>query len=321
MRVRNVLSLFDGISCGQVALKRAGIQYDKYYASEIDKNCIKVTQKRHPNTIQLGNVVDIDIKRLPKIDLILAGSPCQGFSVAGTGLNFDHPQSKLFFDFVRILGEVKPKYFLLENVKMKKEWENVITKFVGVSPIEINSSLVSAQHRRRLYWTNIPNVEQPKDLQIFLKNIEEPSQTGIFIDHTVKKIPNHVLKNGREVEFSKTNNKPYSFLEGRTEFGKAERRRLKKLYGRDTTPRNSNTKGYFPSNEGKGNCLVTSTTMLDYILDSNSYFRELTSLEKTRLQTLPDDYFKDTGLSSRQIHRALGNGWTVNVISHILSYI
>ena len=321
MKIKNILSLFDGISCGQVALKRAGIQYDRYYASEIDKNCIKVTQKRHPKTIQLGSVTDIKLEDLPEIDLLLAGSPCQGFSVAGTGLNFEHPKSKLFFDFVRILEEVKPKYFLLENVRMKKEWEDIITKYVGVSPIEINSSLVSAQHRRRLYWTNIPNVEQPSDLQIFLKDIEEHNQTGLFIDHTVSKIPNHVLKNGREIKFSKTLSKPYSFFEGRTDFGKAERKRLRKLLGCDTTPRNSKTKGYFPQSHRKANCLVTSVTMLDYIVDSNSYFRELTNLEKTRLQTLPDDYFKDTGLSDRQIHKALGNGWTVSVIAHILSYI
>lgn len=321
MKIKNVLSLFDGISCGQEALKRAGIEYENYYASEIDKNSIKVTQKRFPKTIQIGDVSKINLEELPEIDLILAGSPCQGFSVAGNGLNFEHPKSKLFFEFVRVLEEVKPKYFLLENVKMRNKWKDIITSFVGVEPIEINSSLVSAQHRRRLYWTNIPNIEQPKDRGLTLKNIEESNQTGVFIDHTVKTIPNYILKNGREIEFSKTLEKPYSFKEGRTEFGKAERKRLTKLLGRDTTPRNSKNKGYFPQSNKKANCLVTSATILDYIIDTNSHFRELTILEKIRLQTLPDDYFKDTGLSDTQIHRALGNGWTVDVISHILSYI
>ena len=139
-----VLSLFDGISCGQVALERAGIKVDNYFASEIDKYAIKVTQKNYPNTIQLGDVCNIKGNELPKIDLLIGGSPCQGFSFAGKQLNFNDPRSELFFEFVRILKEVKPKYFLLENVKMKKEYQNVISKHLGVEPIEINSALVSA---------------------------------------------------------------------------------------------------------------------------------------------------------------------------------
>ena len=155
MKIDNVLSIFDGMSCGQIALERAGIKVDKYYASEIDKYAIKVTQYNYPDTIQLGDITKIKAKDLPKIDLCIGGSPCQGFSFAGKQLNFDDPRSKLFFEFVRLLEEIKPKYFLLENVKMKQEWQDIISNELGVKPIEICSSLFSAQQRKRLYWTNI----------------------------------------------------------------------------------------------------------------------------------------------------------------------
>jgi DNA-cytosine methyltransferase len=149
-----VLSLFDGMSCGQLALKKAGINVENYYASEIDKYAIKVTQANFPNTIQLGDINDWKNWELPKIDLILGGSPCQGFSFAGKQLNFKDPRSALFFKFVDILKHYNPKYFLLENVKMKKEYQQVISDFLGLSPIILNSSLVSAQNRERLYWFN-----------------------------------------------------------------------------------------------------------------------------------------------------------------------
>jgi DNA-cytosine methyltransferase len=165
----NVLSLFDGISCGQVALKRAGIEVDNYYASEVDKYAISVTQKNFPSTIQLGDVTQL--KDMRGIELLIGGSPCQGFSFAGNQLNFMDPRSRLFFDYVRLLDKTNPKYFLLENVKMKKEFQDIISKYLGVEPIEINSDLVSAQNRKRLYWTNIPDITQPKDKGIFLKDI------------------------------------------------------------------------------------------------------------------------------------------------------
>jgi site-specific DNA-cytosine methylase len=167
----NVLSLFDGMSCGQIALNRAGIKYDNYFASEIDKHAIKVTMSNYPDTIQLGDVTQVKSKNLPKIDLFIGGSPCQGFSFAGKQLNFNDVKSKLFFEYVRLLKECNPKYFLLENVKMKKEFESIISEYLGIRPIEINSALVSAQNRKRLYWTNIPNVMQPEDKHINLKNI------------------------------------------------------------------------------------------------------------------------------------------------------
>ena len=173
------LSLFDGVSCGMVALERAGIKVDEYYASEIDKYAIKVSEKNYPNIKRIGDVTKVKGDDLPKIDLLIGGSPCQGFSFAGKQLNFNDERSKLFFEYVRLLKETKPKYFLLENVKMKKEYQDVISKYLGVEPIEINSALVSAQNRKRLYWTNIPEVGQPKDRGILLKDIVHES-TDVF---------------------------------------------------------------------------------------------------------------------------------------------
>jgi len=166
----NVLSLFDGMSCGRIALDRAGIEINDYFASEIDKYASKVSYHNYPDIVHMGDVCSLSAANLPKIDLLIGGSPCQSFSLSGKGEGFDG-KSKLFWEYARLLKEVKPKYFLLENVKMKKEWEDVITKELGVDPIEINSSLVSAQNRRRLYWTNIPNVTQPDDKGILLENI------------------------------------------------------------------------------------------------------------------------------------------------------
>jgi len=151
----NVLSLFDGISCGQIALGRVGLKVDNYLASEIDKFALQVSKHNYPDTKHIGDVTQVRGSELPKIDLLIGGSPCQGFSFAGKQLNFEDPRSKLFFEFVRLLKETKPKYFLLENVKMKKEYQNVISQCLGVDPVEINSSSFSVQNRKRLYWTNI----------------------------------------------------------------------------------------------------------------------------------------------------------------------
>ena len=179
----NVLSVFDGMSCAQIALNRSGVEYDKYFASEVDKYAIKVTQANFPDTIQLGSVTDVRAEDLPQIDILVGGSPCQGFSFAGKQLNFDDPRSKLFFEFVRLFKELKALnpdlYFLLENVKMKKEYQDVISSYLGVQPIEINSNLVSAQNRRRNYWTNIPNIMQPMDKQIMLEDIVHE---GYYVD-------------------------------------------------------------------------------------------------------------------------------------------
>jgi DNA (cytosine-5)-methyltransferase 3A len=169
----NVLSLFDGMSCGRIALERLGIKVDNYYASEIDKYAIQVSQANYPDIIQVGDITELDLSTLPKIDLIMGGSPCQGFSFAGKQLAFDDPRSALFFEFVRCVKELKPKYFLLENVRMKKEYLDVISEYMGVDPIMINSALVSAQNRVRYYWTNIPGIEQPEQRGIVLRDILE----------------------------------------------------------------------------------------------------------------------------------------------------
>jgi len=171
------LSLFDGISCGQEALKRAGISTRIFLASEIEKYPKMITRKNHPLTVQLGDVTKIESVNLPPINLLMGGSPCQGFSFAGKQLNFDDPRSALFFEFVRLLKECKPDYFLLENVMMKQEYQDIISEHLGVKPVMINSALVSAQNRKRLYWTNIPGVSVPDDLQINLVDVLEEDAT------------------------------------------------------------------------------------------------------------------------------------------------
>ena len=177
-----VLSLFDGMSCGRIALDQLGIPVEKYYASEIDKYAIQVSQANYPDIEQVGDICNLDPKDYQGVDLMLAGSPCQGFSFAGKQLAFDDPRSALFFEFIRLLKAIKPKYFLLENVRMKKEFLQVISQQVsecypeitfGIEPIFINSSLVSAQSRQRYYWTNIPGIKQPEDRGIVLRDILE----------------------------------------------------------------------------------------------------------------------------------------------------
>ena len=159
------------MACGRIALERCGFDIEKYYASEIDKYAIEVAKANYPDIIHIGDVRNVTAEDYQDIDLLMGGSPCQGFSFAGKKLNFDDPRSALFFEFVRILQEVRPKYFLLENVRMKKEYQEIITEHLGVEPIMINSALVSAQNRVRLYWTNIPNVEQPEDRGIVLRDV------------------------------------------------------------------------------------------------------------------------------------------------------
>lgn len=180
-----VLSLFDGMSCGQLALQKLGIKVKQYYASEIDKFAIKIAQKNFPNTIQLGDVTKVFAKDLPKIDLLIGGSPCQGLSFAGKKLAFDDPRSRLFFEFVRLKNECAPTWFMLENVMMRKDYQAIISRYLGIAPLKINSTLVSAQNRERNYWTSIYSrpyglfgemkcaIPQPKDKGILLRNILE----------------------------------------------------------------------------------------------------------------------------------------------------
>jgi DNA-cytosine methyltransferase len=275
----NVLSLFDGMSCGQIALNRAGIKYDKYFASEIDKYAIQVTQHNYPETIQIGDILDVKGSDLPKIDIMFGGSPCQGFSFAGKRLNFEDPRSKLFFEFVRLKEELNPKYFLLENVKMKKESEQVITEYLGVEPIRINSKLVSAQSRERLYWTNIPDIKQPKDKGILVKDI---------LDYTTKHKP--LTEKGIKSQLYYAKNYVAN--------GKAPTltRELAHGWGKNITP-----KCYLE---------IKAITGED---------RLFTPLECERLQTVPDNY--SSIVSNTQRFNMLGNGWTVDVITHIFKNI
>ena len=204
-----VLSLFDGMSCGRIALDQLGIPVEKYYASEIDKYAIQVSQANYPEIEQVGDICNLDPKDYQDVDLMLAGSPCQGFSFAGKQLAFDDPRSALFFEFIRLLKAIKPKYFLLENVRMKKEFLDVITQQVSdcyeaddvapefkdmlgnvtIKPHFINSSLVSAQSRQRYYWTNIPGIKQPEDRGIVLRDIleTEPENFTKMSDKFVKR--------------------------------------------------------------------------------------------------------------------------------------
>ena len=310
----NVLSLFDGISCGMIALDKLGINVNNYFASEIDENAIKISKANYPNIKHIGDVTKItkdNIKNMPKIDLILGGSPCQGFSNNGKGLNFNDPRSKLFFDFVNILNWVrevnnKNVKFLLENVKMKKEWENIITQYVKVKPIEINSKLLTAQNRPRLYWSNIDNIDIPKDAGIELINILDKNVKFDFINHEGLKICKSISENSRNLIYRIDN---------------------------EVRIKQATKQGYIVANEGDGinlsfpcslsrrgrvikgksNCLDTSCNICVYIDNS---IRRFTVNELEKLQGLPIGYTNH--VSDRSRIKAIGNGWTIDVIEHIL---
>ena len=213
----NVLSLFDGMSCGQIALKELGVNVENYYSSEIDKFAIQQTQHNFPNTIQLGNVTDVKAKDLDKIDLFIGGSPCQGFSFAGKQLNFNDPRSALFFEYVRLWKEIKAinpnAYFLLENVNMKKEYLRVISEYMGVFPVRINSNLVSAQNRDRWYWTNI----KTKDVGLFAElwsDIPEPKDKGILLkDILENNVPDKYFLSDKMINYFK--NRAANFNNGK----------------------------------------------------------------------------------------------------------
>jgi len=278
----NVLSLFDGMSCGQIALNRAGIKYDKYFASEIDKPAIKVTMANYPETIQLGSVTEVKAENLPKIDLLSGGSPCQGFSFSGRQLNFDDPRSALFFEYVRLLKECKPKYFLLENVRMKKEYQDVISEHVGVEPIEIDSSLLSAQNRRRLYWTNIPVTLDIKNKELTLKDVvKDMAHHKITIKHpeTIRRTKNYAQYD-QSLKGHDSQDQRFFYLSGKS--------------GTITTSRSS-----VPKVETAEGIIV------------------LNPEEVEALQTVPEGY---TSMVERKYrYSMLGNGWTVDVIAHIFN--
>lgn len=310
MKKINVLSLFDGMSCGQIALERAGIEVENYFASEIDKPAISVTMKNYPNTIQLGDVTKVG--KLD-VDLLIGGSPCQGFSFAGKQLNFDDERSKLFFEFVRLKNECNPKYFLLENVKMKKEYQDVITSYLGVEPIEINSSLVSAQTRKRLYWTNIPNVTQPEDKGIMLKDIIDDGLTDR--DKSYCLLESYSRKCATDSGWREYVKKSMGQLivKEATVKGFVE---IMRNQGVDLTFITSKTRRGRKM-EFKSNCLTH--TKFDYCWFNGEQVRLLSPLECERLQTVPDNY--TSVVSDNKRYAMLGNGWTVDVIVHIIKNI
>lgn len=388
----NVLSLFDGMSCGQQALERAGIKVDKYFASEIDKYAIQVTMANYPNTIQLGSVVNLDGYSLPKIDMLIGGSPCQSFSFAGKrkgmstkdeqeiltlehylelkaeGFEFEG-QSYLFWEYMRLLNEVKPKYFLLENVMMGEKWEKVLSKAIGVKPIMINSALFSAQNRQRLYWTNIglaPQglfgdlesiIKQPKDKGILLKEILEQNVDKKYFlsEKGLKRIKSYN-------NFERTVDDSLKSLCLTKSYEKQGRDN--QLIVHNLMPRSSKTNkggtGPLSRNDGKTYCLDTGSTnaieerkviqlneskesggqqpyMQNRVFDINginpalttlwngsnlinaTQIRRLTPVECERLQTVKDNYTNH--VSDSQRYKMLGNGWTIDVISYIFSYL
>jgi len=322
----NILSLFDGMSCGMIAAERAGFKVDKYYASEIDKYAQIVSAANYPQIIRMGDVTkwhewQIDWK---SIDLLIGGSPCQGFSFAGKQLAFDDPRSKLFFEYVNILKFTQfhnPNVkFLLENVKMKKEHLDVISETLGVEPVFINSSLVSAQNRQRYYWCNW-FVPQPEDKGIMLGNILEDSHDYIKTDK----------------KFSpKKNQSKASCLTGGAHSGgnhsdmdillrsaamvgrKIDANGIRVDYSNLPTIQTLEV-----SDSGKSRCLstVSKDTLVSW-LKAGRYqgftkddYRRLTPVECERLQTVPDNY--TAHVSDTQRYKMLGNGWTVDVIAHI----
>ena len=364
----NVLSLFDGMSCGQIALNRAGVKYDTYFASEIDKYAIKVAQANYPETVQIGDVTNIDYTKLPigGIDLLMGGSPRQGFSVAGKQLNFDDPRSKLFFEFVRLKDELKPKYFLMENVSMKQDAQDIISKYLGVKPIIINSNLFSAQNRKRLYWTNIPFDIPTQDKGLVLKDILET-------DHNEPPVPINP-RNARHhrnpyqkalcttaTMYKGAGNNGMTLVDSTLEVGHAEQyahyrhEQAKRVYhmngksptlltmqggNREPKVATYSTKGGRIVNrrldkngvrkdyqmdlplepqvevraDDKSNCLTT--VQKDNVVVEGMTWRKLTPLECERLQTVPDNYTNH--VSKTQRYKMIGNGWTVDVIAHIL---
>ena len=363
-----VVSLFDGYAGAYEALKKLGIKVKSYQASEIDKPAMLVAKRNHPDIEYLGDVrfVNAVLDDLENIDLLIGGSPCQGFSFAGKQLNFEDPRSKLLFEFVRLRDEIQPKYFLLENVFMKQEYQDVISSYLGVKPIEINSNLLSAQNRRRLYWTNIPGIRVPKDKGVLLKDIvherdsievlknlgayREKSDKSNCIDANYwKGVDNHAQRtqivewlNEYIVPFDKT----LRILDKEIERGKVgyfnkdcQSRRVyyihdkavtlcgdagggaakmgQYLFGCITPDRVDKRQNGQRFNDGQKFYALTAQDQHGILIEG--YIRKLTPIECERLQTLPDDY--TGGVSKTQRYKMLGNGFTVDAIAHILSYM
>jgi DNA-cytosine methyltransferase len=372
----NVLSLFDGMSCGMLALDRLGIKVDKYYASEIDKYAMQVSAANYPEIIQVGDVCDLKSEDFKNIDLILAGSPCQGFSFAGKQLAFDDPRSALFFEFIRLLKEIKPKYFLLENVKMKKEYLQIISEQVsacypeisfGIEPLFINSSLLSAQSRQRYYWTNIPNIKQPEEKGIVLKDIlEDGFDTERDKSHCLdanyykgSSVENYFKKSRRQMVFKNsesndmvlapqnlvddTNDLPEKSQTIKSQYYKSSKANFERSgtfhatgipqklveikagafrarsldkNGKRVAWKDVKPKQVLETRKDEKSNSITSVQKDNVLTKDEVYWRKLTPIECERLQTVPDNYTNH--VSNTQRYKMLGNGWTIEVIAHIL---
>lgn len=302
MKKYNILSLFWWAECWRVALDRIQFPVWKYYSSEIDKYAMQIAKKNYPDIIHIGNVIDVKWEDYKDIDLLIWGSPCQSFSIAGRQEWFEW-KSWLFYEYLRILKEVKPKYFLLENVKMKKEFQDVISKELWCEPIEINSSLVSAQSRKRLYWTNIPWIEQPKDKCIMLKDIlEEEVDEKYFM--TIEQFKNLWFESLQRLYFKKA--PTLSTMGGWHRQPKI----LCNLYNQRIMIEKCGTlwTGQWFTNK-----------QWYQVIEWLHRIRKLTPIECERLQTLPDDYTK--WVSNTQRYKMIWNWWTVDVIAHIFKNI
>lgn len=305
-----ILSLFDGISCAMVALERAGIKVDAYYASEIDKYAIQISQSNYPEIIELGNVVGLKFDE--KIDLLIGGSPCQDLSIAKKNRKgLDGERSGLFWEYVRILREVKPKYFILENVaSMPKEAKAVITEALGVEPIMINASLVSAQNRKRLFWTNIPNVVLPEDRGILLRDILEENVDEKYNVHSDNwRVARNTCDVNSKSRCLNASNYKGALNDGMSlirvgQFGKGGQG--DRIYSPD-----GKSVGLSALDGGRG----AKTGLYEV----EKEIRKLTPIECERLQGLPDNYTE--GISNTQRYKCLGNAFNVDVVAHILSFI
>ena len=330
----NVLSLFDGISCGHIALSRAGIKVDKYFASEIDKNAEKVTQHNFPDTININDVLKVKGSDLPQIDLLMGGSPCQGFSFSANKaqtnskkdsedsedseaeklpplpprLNLDDPRSKLFFEFVRLLKETKPKYFLFENVKMKREFQDIISDQLGVEPQKIDSKNFSAQSRQRLYWTNIPFDKEGIDTDregILLRDVMEPYYgEETMSDEAVLKKLIPLLESSKYRHNPAAPEQSFCFrrdTQGRILVMRPDKLKIQRI-GR--------------IGEGRHKSEIITVSSHPHVFDGKD-IRKVSPLEAERLQTIPDNYTEVEGITSGMRYKMIGNGWTVDVISHI----
>lgn len=347
----NVFSAFDGMGCGFEALNRIEAPVSSYFASEIDRYAMKVARKNHVEIMHVGDITTVPGKILKgSLDLLLGGSPCQGFSFAGKQLNFDDPRSALFFEFVRILEEAEPKYFLFENVKMKKESRDIISKYLGVEPIEINSSLVSAQNRKRLYWTNIPGVTQPKDKGVLLKDIV--FSDSIF-QHAHGGTKGGVLKADKSpcvtTSFHRNaypvclHNLYRGFKESKNRVFTEKSPTIRAASGGGATPSlllsekalqymdrvSSGGRSHWDFghhseviNEKSSAVVANFFKGVPYnVLKDWNCIRKFDPIECERLQTLPDNYTLCDGVSNTQRYKMISNGWTVDVIAHILSFI